>query len=372
MRCWVQMTCSDSVLFDSVAAFTHGLRITMLEGNVAPTSTMLWHKSRALKGLQAKISVDTDDGELTWTANETILATFYLMEAAARFGYVTEFKTHCLGLIRMMQLRGEISSGCLKDLFVMQAVGLVESTEMAAELRHGIDSNDGNQPSSIHSTYTNSTSSTLQFSDGDFQPGQPSLTMMETLPGGFSDLAALGNLSTEFVGLLDQLLGCINEDQIDLGNDVITEPIERQTRVMKRARLLEKQSNHAVERLACLGLIAFLTRRTSPTHLFPETASLHKLRSLGSQTVSSNGAGMPYYRELRIWATIVGAEMANTAGAALKEDADKIMDELFLQESWINDWDDVERIMKRYLWDGTALATWKMYWMSCKMDRLQV
>lgn len=341
MRCWVQMICSDVALFDSVAAFTHGVRATTLDGQVEPTRTMLWHKSRALMALQTKLSTVGEDAESLWTSNETILTTFYLMEAAARFGYGAEFRTHCLGLIRMMEKRGEVSSGCLKDLFVAQAFGLVESTEMASELRHGVDHHG--QPANVHS-----------------QAGETSLTIMETLPGGFADLAALGTISDELVNLIDQLTGCMNREQPQRDEN-ITEPAERQTKLIKRARLLEKQSQNPVERLACLGVIAYLTRRTSPTQMFPEPAFLDKLQALGTQVASSSEVGLPYYCELRVWATMIIAELADTAGTVLKQDAARVMNEMFLEESWVKDWADMERIVKRYLWNAKELSAWKVY-----------
>jgi hypothetical protein len=64
-------------LFDAVAAFSHGIRIITLEDKVTPSAAVLWHKARALKGLQAKISTETVDKVAVWTSNETILATFY-------------------------------------------------------------------------------------------------------------------------------------------------------------------------------------------------------------------------------------------------------------------------------------------------------
>lgn len=368
MRCWVQMICGDVALFDSAAAFTHGVRISTLEGHVAPTPAMMWHKSRALKGLQAKISAGADGTESIWTANETIMTTFYLMEAAARFGYGTEFRAHCLGLIRMMELRGDVASACLKDLFVAQAAGLVESTEMASELRHGTDHYNGDEPSNNHSTDAATSAFAFQDSESNNRLDETSLTMMDTLPGGFSDLAALGSLSIEFIALVDQLRGCINQEQLQR-DGIVTEPSERQTRVIKHARQLEKQSHNAVERLACLGVIVFLARRTSPMQMFPESALIHKVQLLGRQVGFSNEAGMAYYRELRVWATIVCAEMASTAGTTLEQSARQVMGELILQEGWVADWEEVERVAKRYLWDGAALARWKLYWTSCKVTQ---
>lgn len=352
------MICSDVALFDSVAAFTHGVRTTTLDDQVEPTRTMLWHKSRALKALQAKLSADGEDKESLWTSNETILTTFYLMEAATRFGYGAEFRTHCLGLIRMMERRGEVSSGSLKDLFVAQAFGLVESTEMASELRHGIDHH--NRRANMHSTNALALNLTLQQSQGDSQAGETSLTMMDTLPEGFAVLAALGTIGQELISLIDQLTGCMSREHLQRVDNV-TEPAERQTRLIKRARLLEKQSQNPVERLACLGTIAFLTRRTSPTQMFPERAFIHKLQALGTQVASSKEVGLPYYCELRVWATMIIAELADTAGTVLKQDAAEVMNEMFLQECWVNDWDEMERVVKRYLWSAEELSAWKIY-----------
>jgi hypothetical protein len=350
------MVCGDIVLFDSLAAFTHGVRLTTLEDKVTPNAAMLWHKSRALKGLQAKISTLAEDKEAIWTANETILAIFYLMEGAARFGLESEFKSHCLGLFQMMQLRGEVASACLKDLYVMQAVGLVEGTEMASELRHGI-TQGGHQPSNNKpSTITSITKrSELTY----FQPGlqleESVRVMVDTLPVGFRDLIALGNLSVEFILLLNEQLR---------EYDSLGEAAEQQTKGVRRVRLLANQSQNAVERLACLGVVAFLFRRTVQMQMFPEVSFINKMTMLGRQIVSSGQTEILCYHELRVWATLAGAEIAATAGATLKQNTHDAMMELLLQERWVGGWNDVERIARRYLWDEKTLTAWKEYWMS--------
>ncbi|KAH7112281.1 hypothetical protein B0J13DRAFT_576120 [Dactylonectria estremocensis] len=367
MRCWVQMVCGDMALFDSVAAFIHGVRLTTLEDQVTPSATMLWHKARALRGLQAKISTEAEDKETIWRASETILATFYLMEGAARFGYESEFKTHCLGLLRMMQLRGEVASACLKDLYVTQAVGLVEGTEMASELRHGIDSHDGS-PSTRDALTTATasaitTKSKLRYPHPDLQFENPLWATVNASPAGFHDLVTLGNLSIEFILLLDDLLGSMDQEQLQRYNG-ITEATERQTKLVRRARLLEKESHNAVERLACLGVIAFLTRRTSQMQMFPEMAFIDKLTTLGRHVTSSDLVGTSCYHDLRVWATLVGLEITDTAGVTLKQHAHEAMTELLFQERCMDSWDDVERIARRYLWDEKSLTAWKTYWMS--------
>ncbi|KAF4339906.1 hypothetical protein FBEOM_6204 [Fusarium beomiforme] len=369
LRCWVQMVCGDMTLFDSVAAFTHGVRITTLENQVAPSATMLWHKMRAIKGLQAKISADAEDRETTWRASETILATFYLREGAARFGYESEYKSHCLGLFRMMQLRGDIASGCLKDLYVIQAVGLVEGTEMASQLRNGVDSHDGESTSrdarAIATTGAGSTETELQYPHQVLHHDDPLWEKINAAPAGFHDLIMLGHLSTGFIRLLDELLRSIHREQLHRHSGM-TEARERQTQMVKQARMLEKASNNVVERLACLGVSMFLTRRTARMQMFPETTLIDKLATLGRQMMFYDSAGTSSYNELMIWVTLVGVEIATTAGAVLKQRADQTAREFLFQERHIKSWDDVERIARRYLWDESSLPAWKEYWMSCK------
>ncbi|KAK9259453.1 hypothetical protein V1519DRAFT_432476 [Lipomyces tetrasporus] len=318
-------------LFDSVATFTHGVRITTLEDKVTPSATMLWHKARALKGLQAKVSTEAEDKAAIWTASETILATFYLMEGAARFG-------------------GEVASACLKDLYVMQAVGLVEGTEMASELRHGIiqdgHQSSNNEPAAVTSITTRSE---LRYLRPGLQLEEPLRAMIDTLPVGFRDLVALGNLSIEFILLLEEQLQQYNS---------ITEAAERQT---KGSREL-----NAVEHLASLGIVAFLTRHTAQMQMFPKISFLDKLTMLGRQMASSGQAGTSCYSELRVWATLVGTEIATTAGATLRQRAHDAMTKLLLQERWIDGWNDVERIARGYLWDEKTLTAWNRYWMSCQ------
>ncbi|KAK0759411.1 hypothetical protein N5P37_007599 [Trichoderma harzianum] len=354
VRCWVQMVCGDMALFDSVAAFTHGVRITTLEDKITPSTTMLWHKARALKALQAKISPQAEDKVATWTANETILATFYLMEGAARFGYESEFKAHCLGLLRMMQLRGQVASGCLKDLYVMQAVGLVEGTEMASSLKHDITQESLQLSSNKQADGTSVTATmALRYPQPVIQLDRSLKSAIDTLPEGFRDLAISGNLSADFIFLLGE-----QSQQYD----DITQSAERQTKGIKGARLLANRSQSAVEQLACLGTVAFLTRRTAQMQMFPEVARINRLAMLASQMPSFSKGGTLCYRELRVWATLVGTEISITAGATLKQRARQLMMDLVLQERWIGGWIDVERIVKRYLWDEKSLAAWKRHW----------
>jgi hypothetical protein len=85
---------------------------------------------------------------------------------------------------------------------------------------------------------------------------------------------------------------------------------------------------------------------------------------LGRQIVSSGQTEILCYHELRVWATLAGAEIAATAGATLKQNTHDAMMELLLQERWVGGWNDVERIARRYLWDEKTLTAWKEYWMS--------
>ncbi|KAK4081690.1 uncharacterized protein Triagg1_2431 [Trichoderma aggressivum f. europaeum] len=350
IRCRAQTVCGDAALFDSVAAFTHGVRITTLEDKLTPSATVLWHKARALRALQAKISTETEDKVATWTANETILATFYLMEGAARFGYEPEFKAHCLGLLRMMQLRSQVASGCLKDLYVMQAVGLVEGTEMASGLKHDI-AQASHQPSSNKQADGASVTATtaLRYPRPTIQLGRSLQSAIDALPEGFRDLAMSGNLSVDLILLLGE------QSQ---RRDSTTQSAERQT----KGSLLANRSQNAVERLACLGTVAFLTRRTAQMQMLPEVAYIDRLAMLGSQMPSFSEGGALCHRELRVWATLVGTEIAITAGATLKQRARQLLLVLVRQERWIGGWTDVERIVKRYLWDEKSLAAWKRHW----------
>jgi hypothetical protein len=315
-----------------------------------------------------KISSETEDKETTWRASETILATFYLMEGAARFGFESEFKSHCLGLLRMMQLRGEVMSGCLKDLFVMQAVGLVEGTEMASELKHGVDSHSSSPSRESQAVTTASATSTkakLRYPRQGLHHEDSLWAMTNASPAGFNDLIMLGDLSVEFILLLDELLGSIEREHLQQHSG-ITEAIEQQTKLIKQTRLLEKESHNVVERLACLGVIMFLTRRTSQMRMFPEVTFIDKLTTLGRQLRSYDQVGTSCYNDLRIWATLIGVETMATAGATLKQQGQRAARELLFQENYADSWESVERIAKRYLWDEKSLAAWKNYWISCR------
>jgi hypothetical protein len=111
-------------------------------------------------------------------------------------------------------------------------------------------------------------------------------------------------------------------------------------------------------------MIAFLTRRTAQMQMFPEVAYIYKLGVMGSQMPAFSAGGKSCYRELRVWATLVGTEVAVTAGATLKLRARQLMRDVLVQESWIDGWEDVERIAKRHLWDESTLTAWRSHWMS--------
>ncbi|CEJ61938.1 hypothetical protein PMG11_10454 [Penicillium brasilianum] len=355
-RCWVQMICSDIVLFDSVAAFSHGIRITTLGDQVTPTAGMLWHKARALRGLQAKLSAENVDKVAVRASNETILATFYLMEAAARFGHSTEFKTHCLGFLHMMHLRGQVISPCLEDLYFTQAAGLVEGTEMAAKLRHGLIPNAPPIPSHESVAITSDARIlSLQYLQPGLQSERVLRDTIDSLPVGFRDLAATGSLSTDFILLLEEQLQQY---------DNTTEAAERQMKGIRKAWLLASQSHNAVEELACLGIIAFPTRHTAQMQLFPELSLLKGVKLLGQQVRFFGLAGPFCFLELRAWVILAGAEIATTAGAALKQHAYDMMTELLFEERWIDSWRSIERAVKGYLWNEKTTVAWKRYWTS--------
>jgi hypothetical protein len=381
MRSWVQVICSDITLFDAVAAFSYGIRATTLEDKETPSPAILWHKARALKGLQAKISTETSDKLAIWTANETILATFYLMEGAARFGYESEFRAHCLGLLQMVHLRAKAqtqaqcastsldadsTTASLEDLHVMQAVGLVEGTEMASKLRHEC-ALYGYQ-SSVHSPTTIPSSVSMEALELRYPlPGKQTNTdiqsLIDNLPLGFRDLAETGNMSVEVLLLLKEQL------RLQHYHDM-AEFAERQTEWIKHARALANWSNNPVEELACLGMVAFLSWGTAQLKFFPEASLVNRVKSLGRQSQLFDNAGLFICcRKLRAWVVLATAENAITGGATLKRHANDLMREFLFKESLIdNDWGNIEDLVKRFLWNRKTLAAWKRYWMSYYQD----
>ncbi|KAJ5086220.1 hypothetical protein N7532_010991 [Penicillium argentinense] len=381
MRSWVQVICSETTLFDAVAAFSYGIRATTLEDKETPSPAILWHKARALKGLQAKISTEAPDKLAIWTANETILATFYLMEGAARFGYESEFRAHCLGLLQMVHLRAKAqtqaqcastsldadsTTASLEDLHVMQAVGLVEGTEMASNLRH--ESALYGYQSSVHSPTTIPSSVSMEALELRYPlPGKQTNTdiqsLIDNLPLGFRDLAETGNMSVEVLLLLKEQL------RLQHYHDM-AEVAERQTEWIKHARALANWSNNPVEELACLGMVAFLSWGTAQLKFFPEASLLNRVKSLGRQTQLFDNAGLFICcRKLRAWVVLATAENAITGGATLKRHANDLMREFLFKEPLIdNDWGNIEDLVKRFLWNRKTLAAWKRYWMSYYQD----
>ncbi|KAL2800575.1 hypothetical protein BJX66DRAFT_291135 [Aspergillus keveii] len=142
---------------------------------------------------------------------------------------------------------------------------------------------------------------------------------------------------------------------------------ERQTEWIKHARALANWSNNPVEELACLGMVAFLSWGTAQLKFFPEASLLNRVKSLGRQTQSFDIAGLFICcRKLRAWVVLATAENAITGGATLKRHAYELMMEFLYGEPLIdNDWDTVEALVKRFLWNQKTLAAWKRYWMSC-------
>jgi hypothetical protein len=345
MRCWMQMICGDITLFDSVAVWAHGVRTTTLEDNDTPNITVLWHMARALKGLQAKISTEK---VAVWTSNETILATFYLMDGAAKFGSYSEFRAHCLGFLQMMRLRDRAVSTRLEDLYVMQAAALVEGTEMASRLRLEMIQDGHHHPLNHEPIIT------VTPSMGMLWPDEALQVEIDSLPAGFRDLAATGNLSIAFILLL--------KEQFQQPDTMIE--AERQTEGIRKAWLLANQSHNAVEELACLGVVAFITWHSAQIKFFPERSLLDRVRKVGRQVGSLSQAGPSCYRELRAWVVLTSAEIASTVGATLKQHARDMMMELLVEERWIGSWSDLEGVMKGHFWNTKALAVWKSYWIS--------
>ncbi|KAK9247025.1 hypothetical protein V1506DRAFT_520363 [Lipomyces tetrasporus] len=177
MRCWVQMVCGDMALFDSVAAFTHGRHHVVAQG-AGVEGTASQGINRGGRQSSDMDSERDDPGDIL---------------PNGRSGKIW--------------LRGEVASACLKDLYVMQAVGLVEGTEMASELRHGIiqdgHQSSNNEPAAVTSITTRSE---LRYLRPGLQLEEPLRAMIDTLPVGFRDLVALGNLSIEFILLLEEQL----------------------------------------------------------------------------------------------------------------------------------------------------------------------
>ncbi|KAL2849020.1 hypothetical protein BJX68DRAFT_98245 [Aspergillus pseudodeflectus] len=354
MRSWVQVICSETTLFDAVAAFSYGIRATTLEDKETPSPAILWHKARALRGLQAKISTEAPDKLATWTANETILVTFYLMEGAARFGYEAEFRAHCLGLLQMVHLRTKAqaraqcastrldassTTASLEDLHVMQAVGLVEGTEMASKLRHEI-ALYGYQSSSVPSSI-NMEALDLRYPAPGKQTNPEIQSLIDNLPLGFRDLAETGNMSVQVLLLLKEQL------RLQHYHDM-AEFAERQTEWIKHARALANWSNNPVEELACLGMVAFLSWGTAQLKFFPEASLLHRVKSLGRQAQLFDNAGLFICcRKLRAWVVLATAENAITGGATLKRHANGLMREFLSGEPLIdNDWGNIEDLVK--------------------------
>lgn len=332
-KTWVQVTTSADSLLDALAATALGVQATTIEGRETPTAAVLLHRARALAGLQARI-VDP----VKCVENQTFLTVFYLLENAARFGNVAEFSIHYSGLQKMLAIRGSIQSECLEDVFVNQAIQLVEATETASDLRYMVSGSPevyqrGSLPASI----------------SEIECLPLDLTM---LPPGFQDLARQGQFSVEAIQIL-----CDTPH-----NNRWTQELkasEQQRVVVERARRLFQVSSLPVERLTCLGVIAFCMRMTTHMQLFPEIAFFRRLVE-ASRYVA--GDRQRLIRELRVWVILIGADMASATNAILRRHANGSLREIQEQEKWIESWNDVEGAMKKFFWSEAFQEGWQKCW----------
>lgn len=322
------MMCRDCELFDAIASSAYGVYTCSGQQLVTrPTSAGLAHRARALRGMQRKLSSPT-----VTISNETMLAVFYLLENAARFRHLRDFRTHYSGLRRMMQLRGRIIPNSLEEAYVNQAVVILECSEIAWATRVKIE-----RPPLINLTYA------ISWSETD-------LAAVSSLPAGFQVLASEGSLSVEVLSLLAEVPPA---DYIkhDLGAS------ERQIEVVQRARLLLRASKVSVERLVCLGAIAFSLRVVIMKQFFSEPSFWKRLATSGR--IVSEGKGSRLHRELKLWVTVVAADLASSS---CQELATKAIMEIKHQETWIQSWEDVSRSMQKFFYANSFVPAWQNYW----------
>ena len=340
-RTWVQVTTSAVALLDALAATALGVYATTIENRETPTSAILLHRARALAGLQARI-----EDPVKCLENETFLTVFYLLENAARFGNLNEFSTHYFGLQKMIALRGCVQSECLEDVFINQAIQLVEATETASALRYQLNG---------HSEAHERPGPPVSNCEREFLPA--SMTM---LPPGFQELAREGHFSAEAIQIL-----CDTPYSHRWTQELRAS--EQQRIVVERARALFRVSSLPVERLACLGVIAFCMRMTCHMQLFPEIAFFRRLVGAARDVLGDRRRPI---REMRVWVILIGADMASTTNAMLRRHANESLNEMQEQEKWIQSWNDIESAMKKFFWSEAFHEGWRKCWESRKGTRL--
>ena len=327
---FAQMMVQDQVLFDAVAVSAHGFHTDILLKQVKPSQATLWHRARALSGLQPRM---TDDREST--TNTAVLIVFCLLANAARFHNHQEFRMHYKGLQRILKLRGKVEAQCLEDVFACQSIVVLESSEIASATRHTLQ-----DPLSTKLTYP------------DLPLGTNLGAIASRLPFGLKRLAMEGCLSSEVITILGEIPKAdywVSDYQAS----------ELHSSIAQRARFLFHASRSAVERLTCLGIMAFSLRLVIRMHFFPELSFLRRLVRAG-QRISRSPERL--YHEIRVWVTIIGADLAAPTNDRLRHEARMALADLKMKEPWIKSWADVETAMKKFFWSDSFAAGWKNCW----------
>lgn len=268
-------------------------------------------------------------------SNETMLAVFYLLENAARFRHFRDFRAHYNGLRRMMQLRGKITPNSLEELYVNQAIVILETSEIAWRTRMSIE-----KPQRIKLTYN------IPKSDSCL------LEMVSSLPLGFQDLVKQGSISFEVLSLLADVPPA---DYIK--HDLAAS--QRQLEVVRRARLLLRATELNVERLVCLGTIAFSLRIVIRRHFFQEPSFWRRLAAAGKAV--SNGQDKRLQQELKVWATVVAADLASST---CKDLAMKAVVGINNQHTWAHSWQPVSHSMQKFFYANSFAPAWQVCWES--------
>lgn len=327
---FAQMMLQNMDLFNAVAASAHGVYVTSILQQHQPSAAVLWHHARALSTLRMTVSERS-----TGSTSSAILTVFYLLENAARFNHGHEFRAHYAGLQKMIQIRGEFEPTCLEDVFANQAIVILDSSEIASTTRYALEKPIGRS---------------LIYPDLPLKSQLHSIAVR--LPFGLKRLAMEGCLSTEVIHLLSQI-----PTANYWANDYRAS--KRHAAVVEEARALLRASKQPVERMACLGVIAFSLRLVIHTHIFTESSFLDKYVQAGRRLSRSSER---LYHELRLWVTLVAAEMAGSTNVTLHKDAISALVQLRRQESWIDSWSSVEIAMKKFFWSDNFLPAWKRCW----------
>lgn len=321
--------CKDGGLFDAIAASAHGVyACSRQQLDTKATSSVLFHRARALSEMQKRLSDSTSA-----TSNETMLAAFYLLENAARFKHIQDFRAHYSGLRKMMKLRGQITPSCLEETYVNQAIVILEASEIAWTTRVAIE-----KPPRLRLTYPT-------------VPLEPHLQESVCfLPVGFQHLANDGSLSIEMLSLLADVPPA---DYIE--HDL--KASERQLEVVQRARIILRTSRVSVERLVCMGSIAFSLRTVITKQFFSEPSFWKRLAATGK--IVSESSNDRLCQELRVWVTVIAADLASTACEDLAREA---LIEIKRQETWTHSWDEVQCAMKKFFYLENFALAWQDCW----------